>query len=516
MRIREPGAVGPCWEGQRVVADWRFATSCNDERSETGAVAKQPMKDVIVLLPGILGSVLERDGDEVWAPSPGAIGRALWRLGRNLNDLALGDDPWESDDLGDGVRATRLMPDVHIIPGFWGIDGYSGISSMIRSTFDVTAGVNFFEFPYDWRRDNRVAARALKKLADESLHARRKDVPDAKLVLVGHSMGGLVSRYYLECLDGWRDTRALITFGTPYRGSINAVDFLANGFVKKAGPLKLIDLSKLLHSLTSVYQLLPVYPCIDLGDGYVRPAETANRIEGLDESRAKAALQFHHDIRDATAAHDRSAYAIHSIVGITQGTKQSARLDGGRIVLDEKGFDGEDRKGDGTVPRVSATPIETDDWGGYQPMYSSDKHGSLQNDDAVRTQLLGILTARFHVGVPGRRAVRPVEGHPGRPPRAAQRRGAARSPGRARAVGVDARGRRGRSGDRAQRLRHAHPAPPRRRRVPHRRGPAAPERGLSGPRRRRRRLGDARRPGAQPALRLRRRRARVTLPPSGR
>ena len=357
-------------------------------------MAKQPMKDIIVLLPGILGSVLERDGDEVWAPSPGAIGRALWRLGRNLNDLALAADPWESDDLGDGVRATRLMPDVHIVPGFWGIDGYSGIASMIRSTFDVTDGVNFFELPYDWRRDNRVAARALKKLADESLHARRKDVPDAKLVLIGHSMGGLVSRYYLECLDGWRDTRALITFGTPYRGSINAVDFLANGFVKKVGPLKLIDLSKLLHSLTSVYQLLPVYPCIDLGEGYVRPAETADRIPGLDESRAKAALQFHHDIRDGTASHPSSAYAIHSIVGITQGTKQSARLDDGRMVLDEKGFDGEDRMGDGTVPRVSATPIETDDWGGYQPMYSSDKHGSLQNDDAVRTQLAGILTER--------------------------------------------------------------------------------------------------------------------------
>lgn len=352
------------------------------------------MKDVIVLLPGILGSVLERDHDEVWAPSPGAIGRALWHLGRNLNDLALADDPWEKDDLGDGVRATRLMPDVHIVPGLWGIDGYSGISSMIRSTFDVTDGVNFFELPYDWRRDNRVAARALKKLADEALFARRKEVSDAKLVLVGHSMGGLVSRYYLECLDGWKDTRSLITFGTPYRGSLNAVDFLANGFVKKAGPLKLIDLTKLLHSLTSVYQLLPVYPCIDLGAGYLRPSETDDRIAGLDASRAKAALQFHHDIRDGTGAHPGTAYAIHSIVGITQGTKQSARLDGRKLVLEARGFDGEDRMGDGTVPRVSATPIETDDWGGYQPMYSSDKHGSLQNDDAVRTQLQGILTAQ--------------------------------------------------------------------------------------------------------------------------
>lgn len=354
------------------------------------------MKDVIVLLPGILGSVLEQDGKEVWAPSPGAIGRALWRLGRNLNELALVDDPWEQDTLPDGVTATRLMPDVHIIPGLWGIDGYSGVSSMIRSTFDVTDDVNYFEFPYDWRRDNRVAARALKKLTDRALHQRRKEVPDAKLVLVGHSMGGIVSRYFLECLDGWKDTRALITFGTPYRGSLNAVDFLANGFVKKVGPLKLVDLTTLLHSLTSVYQLLPRYPSIDLGDGngYVRPSESGDQIEGLDASRAAAALAFHHEIDHGAAVHDFGAYAIHSIVGLAQDTKQSARLDNGRLLLEEKGFDGENRRGDGTVPRVSATPIEADDVGGYQPMYSSDKHGSLQNDAAVRTQLIGILTER--------------------------------------------------------------------------------------------------------------------------
>ncbi len=375
-------------------------------------MTKQPMKDVVVLLPGILGSVLERDGKEVWAPSPGAIGRALWRLGRNLNELALDDDPWEQDDLGDGVTATRLMPDVHIVPGLWGIDGYSGISSMIRSNFDVTDGVNYFELPYDWRRDNRVAARALKKLADEALLARRKEIPDAKLVLVGHSMGGIVSRYYLECLDGWRDTRALITFGTPYRGSLNAVDFLANGFVRKLGPLKLIDLTKLLHSLTSVYQLLPRYPCIDLddGQGYVRPAETADRIEGLDAARAAAALQFHHDIDRGAAAHDLGDYAIHSIVGITQGTKQSARLQDGRLLV-EATWKGEDRGGDGTVPRDSATPIETDNTG-YQPMYSADKHGSLQNDDAVQTQLAGILTERSSAGFRGERAFRDPQGIP--------------------------------------------------------------------------------------------------------
>ena len=230
-------------------------------------MAKQPLGDVVVLLPGILGSVLARDGKDVWAPSAGAIGRALWTLGRSVTSLELSADPWERDDLGDGVTAPRLVDGVHLIPGFWGIDVYGGISQMITETFDVVPGETYLEFPYDWRRDNRVAARQLRQLVDEKLHAQRQRNPDAKVILIGHSMGGLVARWYLECLGGWQDARALITFGTPHRGSLNAVDFLVNGFVKKLGPLKVADLSRLLRSLTSVYQLLPIYPCVDVGAG---------------------------------------------------------------------------------------------------------------------------------------------------------------------------------------------------------------------------------------------------------
>jgi hypothetical protein len=358
-------------------------------------MAKEPMGDVVVLLPGILGSVLARDGKDVWAPSPGAIGRALWTLGRSVRSLALDGDPWEQEDLGDGVVATRVMPDVHIVPGLWGIDGYTTISRLIYDHFDVVAGETYLEFPYDWRRDNRVAARRLRRLADEKLHAQRQRNPSAKLVLIGHSMGGLVARYFLECLDGWRDTRTLITFGTPHRGSLNALDFLVNGFVKKVGPLKIADLTTLLGSLTSVYQLLPMYPCVDLGRGNERVAETGDRLPGIDPIRATSALEeFHRAIETGTAAHDAAAYAIHSVVGIAQGTKQSARWDGSRLTIEER-YDGDDHGGDGTVPRVSATPIETDGWQPeYQPMYSGDRHASLQNADPVQLQLRGVLTAR--------------------------------------------------------------------------------------------------------------------------
>ena len=302
------------------------------------------------------------------------------------------------------MTAPRLVDGVHLIPGFWGIDVYGGISRMITETFDVVPGETYIEFPYDWRRDNRVAARQLQRLVDEKLHAQRQRNPDAKVILIGHSMGGLVARWYLECLGGWQDTRALITFGTPHRGSLNAVDFLVNGFVKKLGPLKVADLSRLLRSLTSVYQLLPIYPCVDVGAGNQRVAEVA--LPGVDQARAQSALtDFHRAIEAAVGQRPPNAYALHSVVGITQGTKQSGRLEGDRVVLLQS-FDGEDMGGDGTVPRVSATPIETDDDAPpYQPMYSSEVHGSLQVAEAVQTQLLGILTARPPVGFRGGRGI---------------------------------------------------------------------------------------------------------------
>ena len=193
-------------------------------------MARHGMGNVVVLLPGILGSVLQRDGRDVWAPTPGGAIRALWTLGRSLKDLRLDGDPPDRDDIGDGVVATRLMPDVHLVPGLWGIDGYSAIAAMITGNFDVVPGRTFLQVPYDWRRDNRVAARKLAAVALPALHEQRKENPEAKLIILGHSMGGLVARYFLECMDGWKDTRMLITFGTPYRGSLNALNFLANGF----------------------------------------------------------------------------------------------------------------------------------------------------------------------------------------------------------------------------------------------------------------------------------------------
>jgi hypothetical protein len=67
----------------------------------------RPMADVVVLLPGITGSVLrDSRGRDVWAPTAGSLARALVTLGRSITDLELGDG-----DADDGVTAPLIVPD---------------------------------------------------------------------------------------------------------------------------------------------------------------------------------------------------------------------------------------------------------------------------------------------------------------------------------------------------------------------------------------------------------------------
>jgi hypothetical protein len=346
-----------------------------------------------VLLPGITGSVLrDSEGRDLWAPTAGAAARALLTFGRHIKDLELNEENAE-----DGITAPRVMSDLHLIPGLWKIDGYSKISRHLQQQFSLTSGKNFFPFPYDWRRDNRVGARLLKEQTSRWLGEWRRESPDAKLILIGHSMGGLVARYFLECLDGWRDTRKLITFGTPYRGSLNALNFLAHGVRKQLGPIPVVDLSRLLRSFPSVYQLLPIYPCIDSGSGTLIRVTESEGLANIDQNRALAANEFHREIERAVTAHldneeyRQARYSIHPIVGTFQATLLSAQRSGADVECLGT-YPGFEPDGDGTVPRVSATPIELPHEEGA--MFAAEQHGSLQNDDAVLVQLDGLLSGQ--------------------------------------------------------------------------------------------------------------------------
>ena len=138
--------------------------------------------DLVVVLPGILGSVLERDGAPVWNHSLAALRHVLppHRLAAALQI----DEP---------LRPTRLIKGVHLMPGLWKIDGYGGLLRYLRGSLDFSRG-NLVEFPYDWRLSCADNAVQLKETVERELTRWRETVPEARVSYLCHSMGDAAPR----------------------------------------------------------------------------------------------------------------------------------------------------------------------------------------------------------------------------------------------------------------------------------------------------------------------------------
>ena len=353
----------------------------------------RPFPDMVVLLPGLIGSVLSKDGKPLWGTSPGA----LWRVvaGNALKQLELQGVDNEEEDLGDGIHATALVDNIEIVPGLWKQGGYSRLSESLIGGMGLTRNENYFEFPYDWRRSNRVSAKRLSALIHVWLAAWRTKSgnAEAKVVFVVHSMGGLVARYFVECLQGWRITKTILSFGTPYKGSGNALGFLCNGFSWQIGRVQAFDGTEALRTFESVYQLLPTYPFVEIQPGTLKRVSEVD-LPNLDRRRALAARDFHEEIRVAQEGnslldeyHDRGPH-VRPVVGTEQPTIQSAKWNGSLLSM-LNSYEDEDRSGDGTVPRVSAFPFELSQ---SSAAYVPNTHSALQSDTAAFGHMRGVLS----------------------------------------------------------------------------------------------------------------------------
>lgn len=83
----------------------------------------------------------------------------------------------------------------------------------------------FYMVPYDWRQDNLTSAKWLYDAISYLDAAYTKKKQPYNLYLVGHSMGGLVSRAMLESgtaspsTSWWNNLQMLITLATPHLGA---------------------------------------------------------------------------------------------------------------------------------------------------------------------------------------------------------------------------------------------------------------------------------------------------------
>ena len=143
-----------------------------------------------------------------------------------------------------------------------------------------------------------------------------------------------------------------------------------------------------MRSFPSVHQLLPTYKCLDVGDGKQRDLSEID-LPNIDKNDVTAALAFHS--RVTSAIEKKPTYKTFVIKGIDQPTSQSALLRNDKIEA-MRSYKGEDKSGDGTVPRGSAHPPEWEREDGGWSTFASQSHALLQSTDSMLTQIFGMLT----------------------------------------------------------------------------------------------------------------------------
>lgn len=353
-----------------------------------------PMPDLIVVIPGIMGSTLvDRDGNELWGVKPGTLLRSILHMGKNFQKLRL--PPGIGDELApDGVKPGALIPISHTVGKLFGTDGYGSLVSWLEDRFYVRQPKgdvpgNLVQFAYDWRLSNRANAKRIELELVPMLEQWRlaSGNPDAKFRFICHSMGGLVARWFTEVLSGREITNQIITIGTPHRGAAEALIRLSNGFDPGFGPVR-VRLTEIIRSLPSVHQLLPTYRCVETENGLKRVSEV--QIPNIDSAMLSDALSFHSTILEHAKTPSPHHYSKLALKGIEQPTTTGAKFKG--ITLEALNqLDTQDMRGDGTVPRISSHFPE---WQNDQYAGSfGQQHATLQSDGNLHRQLFSILTA---------------------------------------------------------------------------------------------------------------------------
>lgn len=319
---------------------------------------------LVVVVPGIVGSVLESPtGKVLWKASGSAVKHLLWQPERLARDEA--------------ARPVGLIENCTLLPGFTVKYGYQQLLQRIAETLGAGTEIDrghpdaqnldaqVVAFPYDFRQSIVKSAEELDRQIDKRLaHLGWKNQPN-KVIIIAHSMGGLIARYWVA-QENWNLCRAVFTLGTPHRGAPKALEYLVNG-----PPWWVPGRHKLLRELfrdwPAVYELVPRYQSVEDKSAQISDAAGTPKLYPKDlplpglQDKLAAAFRTHRDIEDAWKRNFTETDCV-AYIGRGHGTLLRASWDGKRLVTDRErpswlqmGFE---ERGDGTVPELSACPIE--------------------------------------------------------------------------------------------------------------------------------------------------------------
>ena len=311
---------------------------------------------LVVVIPGIGGSKLaDASGTIVYRDGLGPL-------------LSVVRDPSVLDPNNE-LRPVGLIGHCSVI--CWQLmTGYDGLLNGITKGLGlssgrvVTAGAELVDpdatvvaFPYDFRRSVEHIANDLDRVVRERAQGRR-------VVLVAHSMGGLVAAWWWAFLSEGIDVAEIITLGTPYRGAAKALNVLVNGM--RIGPYVPQAVTDTVRTWDSVFDLLPHYQVVDGNTRcqypYELPSGITSAITGFS-GKARAAYEKNRCLHDALL--NRVVESGHNpfTVYYSQGhaTLGHASIDAhsNQLVVakgNPRAIPASWDSGDGTVPMFSTIP----------------------------------------------------------------------------------------------------------------------------------------------------------------
>jgi pSer/pThr/pTyr-binding forkhead associated (FHA) protein len=307
----------------------------------------------VVFVPGIMGSDLWLGNERVWPSAKSIFTKS--ELFRYPSEVPL--------------EPRGIVNEVVIVPNFIKLDQYNRLGDYLVEELNYRRELDFFEFPYDWRQDVRISASQLGKLIE--------GIPiEQPVVIIGHSLGTLVTRYYVECLGGDKRVERVILMGGPHKGGVKALSSLA--VAPELLPFGIMGerVREILMSFPSAYQLLPDYAFgTDQNGEKINFLEDESWLEPEYRPLLKIARDFRAELKPSAVIPSVSifGYGINTISNVS-----FSRGPGGRIEnIDYL----KENKGDGSVLEQSAFLPGSE----IHPVHQH--HGALFVDNDVKMRL---------------------------------------------------------------------------------------------------------------------------------
>lgn len=372
------------------------------------AARKGPATNPVIFIPGIMGSRL-RDPEKEWSMGRLFCGKGVWGYSAlcSLGFFANLELPLQPEGARDRLQVDGLIDEVVVIDHLWTIAGYAETLRYLEEVGNLTPNETLFVLPYDWRQSNVEAATALDQLVPVwKKQVAKTHLAGKKFVIVAHSMGGLIAKYYVNQLGGDAEVERIVALGTPHLGA--PLSLLAMG----AGALESINLANYIYdqdtirrvtfSMPSMFEMLPlelrgaahdpekVGPAADLDLTRVATWETyglvpsfpgvsSQQIREILQKRLTEAVNFRRAIQV-------SKVPIDYIIGPHHPTVAGLELSSQKAPVRREGY------GDGTVPLESAAECRRENCLRTQHSeYVAMAHGDIHRDPDARERILDFI-----------------------------------------------------------------------------------------------------------------------------